>query len=217
MHAQHKPGVFSLRPFEIRFTASTPSAPATFFCRKERTSRIGFCPRFAVTVSHSQPIRLTRRSRAFGHRSTPAPTRHVATSIRRTFASRLPFAAFARPPFAAPRRPCAMHAIACRLPADSATPARRHAASAPRPVRPKSHPAQRQDEVGGLGIGVESPPRGRDARSAGGVLAPRTLIFAYPPLPLVPRPGESSSNKTARSSLSVAKMITRRQAHQAHL
>ena len=57
MHAQHKPGVFSPRPFEIRFTASPPTAPATFFCRKERDSRSVFRPRFVIAVSHPHTVR----------------------------------------------------------------------------------------------------------------------------------------------------------------
>ena len=200
MHAQHKPGVFSPRPFEIRFTASPPTAPATFFCRKERDSRSVFRPRFVIAVSHSPTHRLARRSRAFGHRSTPAPPRHAAASLRRQPACRLPFATFARQPIAAPRRTCATHALASHRPAVSATPARRHAVSAPRPVRPDQAQAQRFDEVGGLGIGEAMSPRGRDARSAGGLLPRPSFIFTYPPLPLVPRPGESAQTRPARSS-----------------
>lgn len=169
MRAQHKPGVFSPRPFQNQFTASPPTAPATFFCRKERAIVIVFRPRFAVAVSPSPPFAATRRSRAFGHRSLPAPSRHAAASLRLPFACRLPFAAFARLPL--PH--LAGHASNEHSPAASLTTAppqpRLHAASAPRPVRPSGHRAQRFDEVGGLGIGEESPPRGRGARSAAGL------------------------------------------------
>jgi hypothetical protein len=91
MRAQHKPGVFPLRPVEIQFASHTTSASAVFL--PQGTSHPH---RFPTPFREPlPPLRHAFRNRAFGHRSiVPAPPSFDAP--RRHLACR---------PYAPPRSP----------------------------------------------------------------------------------------------------------------
>jgi hypothetical protein len=200
--AQHKPGVFSHLPFEIRFPRFRLPAPATF-----STARNAHAAPFSARVlPHSPPP----------FRTAPPPRFRASQPTSASQPAATPDHALAPPPaerLAIPAPTTRTPAAQPHTPPASITPTTQDARSG----SPKQQQATRHREVGGLGIGLNLSPRGRDARSAGCVQAKLKYYLRVSTPPTCPRPGESSSNKTARSSLSCRENTTRRPAYQAHL